>query len=66
MPAPRGLALAMALGPGLVWCGEFIGPGEVMGKHCWSTAAFLQAPQRRRRKKSPVASPTSAVIFVSG
>jgi Mn2+/Fe2+ NRAMP family transporter len=30
MPAPRGLALLMALGPGLVWCGEFIGSGEVI------------------------------------
>ena len=28
--APRGLALLMALGPGLIWCGEFIGSGEVI------------------------------------
>ncbi len=27
---PRGLALLMALGPGLVWCGEYIGSGEVV------------------------------------
>lgn len=30
MPAPRGMALLMALGPGLVWCGEYIGSGEVI------------------------------------
>jgi len=24
---PRGLALLMVLGPGLVWCGEYIGSG---------------------------------------
>lgn len=29
-PAPRGLALLMVLGPGLVWCGEYIGSGEVI------------------------------------
>ncbi len=29
-PAPHGLALLMALGPGLVWCGEYIGSGEVI------------------------------------
>jgi len=29
-PPPRGLALIMALGPGLVWCGEYIGSGEVL------------------------------------
>ncbi|HRI86877.1 MAG TPA: Nramp family divalent metal transporter [Candidatus Hydrogenedentes bacterium] len=27
---PRGIALIMALGPGLVWCGEYIGSGEVL------------------------------------
>ncbi|HQM49476.1 MAG TPA: Nramp family divalent metal transporter [Candidatus Hydrogenedentes bacterium] len=27
---PRGLALLMVLGPGLVWCGEYIGSGEVV------------------------------------
>lgn len=30
VPAPGGLALLMALGPGLVWCGEYIGSGEVI------------------------------------
>lgn len=29
-PAPRGLSLLLALGPGLVWCGEYIGSGEVI------------------------------------
>lgn len=29
-PAPRGWMLLMALGPGLIWCGEFIGSGEVI------------------------------------
>ncbi len=27
---PRGLAVLMVLGPGLVWCGEYIGTGEVV------------------------------------
>ena len=27
---PRGLAALMVLGPGLVWCGEYIGSGEVI------------------------------------
>ncbi|MFO7974766.1 MAG: Nramp family divalent metal transporter [Candidatus Hydrogenedentota bacterium] len=27
---PRGLNLLMVLGPGLVWCGEYIGSGEVV------------------------------------
>jgi Mn2+/Fe2+ NRAMP family transporter len=27
---PRGLALLMVLGPGLMWCGEYIGSGEVI------------------------------------
>ena len=29
-PAPKGLMLLLALGPGLIWCGEFIGSGEVI------------------------------------
>ncbi|MBI2434970.1 MAG: Nramp family divalent metal transporter [Candidatus Hydrogenedentes bacterium] len=29
-PPPRRLALLLALGPGLVWCGEYIGSGEVI------------------------------------
>ncbi|MCP4643760.1 MAG: divalent metal cation transporter [bacterium] len=29
-PPPRGLAMLMVLGPGLVWCGEYIGSGEVV------------------------------------
>lgn len=28
--APRGWMLLLALGPGLIWCGEFIGSGEVI------------------------------------
>ncbi|MCC6696270.1 MAG: Nramp family divalent metal transporter [Candidatus Hydrogenedentes bacterium] len=28
--APRGFMLLLALGPGLVWCGEYIGSGEVI------------------------------------
>lgn len=28
--APKGLGLLMVLGPGLVWCGEYIGSGEVI------------------------------------
>ena len=28
--APRGMMLFLALGPGLVWCGEYIGSGEVI------------------------------------
>lgn len=27
---PRGLALLAAIGPGLIWCGEYIGSGEVI------------------------------------
>lgn len=27
---PRGLGILMGLGPGLVWCGEYIGSGEVV------------------------------------
>ncbi len=27
---PKGLALLMVLGPGLMWCGEYIGSGEVI------------------------------------
>lgn len=27
---PRGLAMLLAVGPGLVWCGEYIGSGEVV------------------------------------
>lgn len=27
---PRGLGILMVLGPGLVWCGEYIGSGEVI------------------------------------
>lgn len=27
---PKGLMLLMAIGPGLVWCGEYIGTGEVI------------------------------------
>lgn len=27
---PRGLGILMVLGPGLVWCGEYIGSGEVV------------------------------------
>ena len=27
---PRGLAALMVLGPGLIWCGEYIGSGEVI------------------------------------
>ena len=27
---PRGLGLLLAIGPGLVWCGEYIGSGEVI------------------------------------
>lgn len=27
---PRGIAMLMVLGPGLVWCGEYIGSGEVV------------------------------------
>ena len=30
LPAPRGIALLLALGPGLMWCGEYIGSGEVI------------------------------------
>ncbi|GMU92650.1 MAG: hypothetical protein AMXMBFR4_17080 [Candidatus Hydrogenedentota bacterium] len=31
IPAPpRGLAAIMMIGPGLVWCGEYIGSGEVI------------------------------------
>ncbi len=29
-PPPRGLGLLLAIGPGLVWCGEYIGSGEVI------------------------------------
>lgn len=29
-PPPRGLAIVMMLGPCLVWCGEYIGSGEVI------------------------------------
>ncbi|GMW03047.1 MAG: hypothetical protein AMXMBFR84_41830 [Candidatus Hydrogenedentota bacterium] len=29
-PTPKGLMLLMALGPGLIWCGEYIGSGEVI------------------------------------
>lgn len=29
-PPPRGLALLAILGPGLMWCGEYIGSGEVI------------------------------------
>lgn len=28
--APRGMLLLLALGPGLMWCGEYIGSGEVI------------------------------------
>ncbi len=28
--APRGILLLLALGPGLMWCGEYIGSGEVI------------------------------------
>ena len=27
---PKGIAMLMVLGPGLVWCGEYIGSGEVV------------------------------------
>lgn len=29
-PPPKGMALLLVLGPGLIWCGEFIGSGEVI------------------------------------
>jgi Mn2+/Fe2+ NRAMP family transporter len=28
--APRGMMIVLALGPGLMWCGEYIGSGEVI------------------------------------
>jgi hypothetical protein len=28
--APRGMMILLALGPGLMWCGEYIGSGEVI------------------------------------
>jgi Mn2+/Fe2+ NRAMP family transporter len=30
LPPPRSLAILAAMGPGLVWCGEYIGSGEVI------------------------------------
>ena len=29
-PAPRGWMMLLALGPGLMWCGEYIGTGEII------------------------------------